>query len=133
MATAQIVSGATRSMFCACPDFTRVLFLTIVVQNVVQVAWLPNVTSPRRGFLWKGACMRNRKLRNIYPSRAFSPVGHQSHDPKGGSLGRAHPQPEVGISRPFFGCFRICCVVLHIRDVFFCVFLEMIWKIQKKK
>ena len=39
----------------------------------------------------------------------------QSRDPKGGSLLCGHVQPEIGISRPFFGCFRICCVVLHVR------------------
>jgi hypothetical protein len=34
----------TGNMFCACPDFPRVFFLTIlVVQNVVQVQWLPEV------------------------------------------------------------------------------------------
>jgi hypothetical protein len=30
----------TGSMFCACPDFSHVFFLTIVVLNVVQVTWL---------------------------------------------------------------------------------------------
>ena len=36
--------GATGSIFCACPDFPRVFFRTIVVQNVVQVPWLQDVT-----------------------------------------------------------------------------------------
>jgi hypothetical protein len=58
------------SMFCACPDFPRAFFLTIVV----QVPWLPEVTEGHvtpKGFPWS---MRKRKLRNIRPSRAFSPV-----------------------------------------------------------
>ena len=51
--------GATGSMFCACPDFPRVFFLTIVVQNVVQVPWLPDVTEGHltlKGFPWVCAC-----------------------------------------------------------------------------
>ena len=35
--------------------------------------------------------------------------------PRRGSLGCVHAQPEVGVSRPFFWCFRICCVVIHVR------------------
>jgi hypothetical protein len=38
-----------------------------------------------------------------------------SRDPEGCFLGCTHPQPEVGFCRRFFGCFRICCVVLHVR------------------
>ena len=46
MGTAQLTfeevvrGGPTGNKFCACPDFFRIFFLTIVVQNVVQVPWL---------------------------------------------------------------------------------------------
>ena len=46
MGTAQLTfeevvrGGPTENKFCACPDFFRIFFLTIVVQNVVQVPWL---------------------------------------------------------------------------------------------
>jgi hypothetical protein len=69
MGTAQLVfeevvqGGATGSMFCAFPDFPA-FFPTIVVQNVVQVPWLPDVTeghvTPKGVPL--GGRMRNRKL-----------------------------------------------------------------------
>ena len=32
-----------------------------------------------------------------------------------GVEGCANAQLEVGVSRPFFGCFRICYIVLHVR------------------
>ena len=55
-------------------NFPAFCFLTIVVQNVVQVPWLPDVTeghmTPKRVPL--GARMRNRQLRNICPSRGCS-------------------------------------------------------------
>jgi hypothetical protein len=42
-----------------------------------------------------------------------SDVSHVT--PKEGSLGCAHAPPKVVVSPLFFGCFRICCVVLHVR------------------
>jgi hypothetical protein len=65
---------------------------------------------------------RNQKLRNIRLYRAFNTGSDVSHvTPKG--------FPWVGacatrswVSRPFFWCFRICCVVLHVRVLFFSFF-----------
>jgi hypothetical protein len=52
-------------MFCVCPDFPRAFFLTIVVQNVVQVPWLPQIAEGHvnpKGFRWVGACATGTKM-----------------------------------------------------------------------
>ena len=69
-------------------------FLTIVVQNVslrmTDMVAKDQVTP--KGFLWKGVRKRNRKLRNIRPSGAFSP---EVTWPKG------FPWEAIVITRPF--------------------------------
>jgi hypothetical protein len=81
----------------------------------------PKVTWPRRGFPWVHACATGSCEISVLVG-AVHRKWRQSRDLEGGSLGCSHAQPEVGVSRPFFGCFRICCVVLHVR-----VLTEYIW------
>jgi len=50
--------------------------------TVVQGPWLPEVIEGHvtpKGVPWKGVRMRNRKLHNINPSRAFSPEVTEGH------------------------------------------------------
>ena len=79
------------------------------------------ITWPQRVFPL-GAHVHNRELRNIRPSTAYSPVvtlvtWH----------GRRFPCVRACATRswsfpPFYGCFRICRVVLHVRIPFFFFF-----------
>jgi hypothetical protein len=69
-AHAQILLVLFSRAFSGLPCF----FLTIIVVQVVQVPWLPEVTEGNvtpKEFPWKGVRMQNRKLRNIRPSGAF--------------------------------------------------------------
>jgi len=132
--------------------------------TVVQGPWLPEVIEGHvtpKGVPWKGVRMRNRKLHNINPSRAFSPEVTEGHLTQKGfpwnwklgvfsrtsasysliiftgyllrcSLGRPRPITlsfSLVICPLYFHnyiiyfnnyttkvcCFRICCVVLHVR------------------
>ena len=58
------------------PEPVPAPFFPTIVQNCAWPIWIPDETKGHvtpNGFPWKGARMRNRKLRNICPIGAFSP------------------------------------------------------------
>jgi hypothetical protein len=82
-------------VLCIAGFFPRFFLTIIVVKNVVQVPWLPDVTWPRRGFPWVCTCATGSCTISALVGTFHWKWRHQT-SPEGIPLeGCVHAQPEV--------------------------------------